>query len=529
MQRRQTSLYLIVIGAFLLLISGSFLTEGLPGVGRDNAVVSQRMSEGFEKFWLPSLDTPGNPDRSNYLPLGYWLESKWFSLFQADSFLVEKCYSVLIFIVLGLLIMWIWCLSAGSRRTGWLPLMCWLSIPLVSWSATSNLLEGTMSIFILLSVAFMLKGSKAASVASKRKAVGRSAGSYGVTRMTWFVLAAVMMELAFLVKGFAGLFPVVFPLLYWLLVRREKIMNAIRETSIIVIVWFVTLGFVVLFSHEVYNHLYNYLHHQLIGGVLHVRTVASHFYILYAFAKQAVIPVSIIVLVSLIRIRKRPVYRYLFFWRHKNKLTADQMERARFGWFYVALGLSGVIPIMMGLKQQEFYLVPTLPFFAIAMACLLHELLIDLIDMMNDLSHKVITALAILFFGVGVVLNMASIHKVTSNQVLLNDMKVILPYLEHGECITVPPEILESTEVGDFFYRYKGITFDTVWTGNHLLIHYGRPQGVPAGMEARKLELPTSQYSLWELVALKTDDLLKYDTVLSMDNKQSDEKNNNDL
>ena len=48
----------------MLFISGNFLSEGLSHVGMDNAVVAQRMSEGFEGFWMPSL-TPGNPDRSN--------------------------------------------------------------------------------------------------------------------------------------------------------------------------------------------------------------------------------------------------------------------------------------------------------------------------------------------------------------------------------------------------------------------------------------------------------------------------------
>ena len=75
--QRQTSLYFIVVGAFLLFISGNFLSEGLSHVGMDNAVVAQRMSEGFEDFWLPSLSAPGNPDRSNYMPLGYWIESVW--------------------------------------------------------------------------------------------------------------------------------------------------------------------------------------------------------------------------------------------------------------------------------------------------------------------------------------------------------------------------------------------------------------------------------------------------------------------
>ena len=116
--KRQTNLYIIVIGIFMLLISGSFLSEGLSRVGMDNAVVSQRMSEGFEDFWLPSLSAPGNPDRMNYMPLGYWIESLWYRLFGTNTFMAEKIYSVLTYFILGALIIWIWTLSGQSRRSG---------------------------------------------------------------------------------------------------------------------------------------------------------------------------------------------------------------------------------------------------------------------------------------------------------------------------------------------------------------------------------------------------------------------------
>lgn len=497
--RRQASLYLIVIGMFMLFISGNFLTEGLARVGVDNAVVSQRMSEGLENFWLPSLNTPGNPDRSNYLPLGYWLESKWYAVFGTNSFLVEKFYSVLIFLILGVLVVWIWKLVGNSVSSGWLPLLCWLTIPLVSWSATSNLLEGTMTIFILLAVAFMHKGSHASFVARTRLSLDKVAGRYRLGRTTWFVLAALMMELAFLVKGFAGLFPLSFPLLYWLIVRRERLLFPLYEMAVILLVWFATLGIIVAFSPEVYNHLYDYLHNQMIGGVLHERTVASHFFILYAFLRQAVIPIAVIALLSVVRIKSKPFYHYLLFWRHMGNLTADQQSRARMGWFYLCLGLSGIVPIMIGLKQQEFYLVPTLPFFAVAMACLLFELVDDWIGMMNPLSRKVSTILGAIVFCTGVVLNLASIQRVSSNQDLLYDMKLMLPCLEPDECVSVSPELFEMPEVEEFFYRYKGITFDTGWDNTHLITLYSKPGMTPDNVQLSKHELATRQYSLWHI------------------------------
>ena len=467
--QRQTSLYFIVVGAFLLFISGNFLSEGLSHVGMDNAVVAQRMSEGFEDFWLPSLSAPGNPDRSNYMPLGYWIESVWYRIFGSSSFMAEKIYSVLTYFIIAALMIWIWTLLGQSRRVGWLPLMCWITIPIVSWSATNNLLESTMTMFVLLSVVFLLKAGRASFISQTRLALGKKTGPYRLSRTAWVVLAALMMELAFLVKGFAGLFPIFFPFLYWIIVRRERILFPVFSTGVILVIWMVTIFVAILVSPDIYHHLYNYLHHQLIGGVLHVQTVTSHFYILYVLLLQGFIPLLLTAIICIIRLKSRPFYRYLFFWRHTKKLTAEQIERSRQGWFFLAVGVSGILPIMLGLKQQDFYIVPTLPFFAIAMACLLYNLIEDWLERINKTAKRVLAAMAVILFGSGLLLNINSLNKINSNQVLLNDMRQILPYLSHGEVISVTDEVMSADEVAEYFYRYKNVTFDTIDSHEHLL------------------------------------------------------------
>ncbi|MBO7489072.1 MAG: phospholipid carrier-dependent glycosyltransferase [Bacteroidales bacterium] len=498
--KRQLYLYFIVIGAFLLFISGNFLSEGLSRAGMDNAVVSQRMAEGFEGFWMPSLSSPGNPDRMNYLPLGYWIESKWFALFGNNSFMAEKVYSVMTYFIIAALMIWIWTLIGHSRHTGWLPLLCWITIPIVSWSATNNLLESTMTMFIMLSVAFLLKAGKASFIAQSRLALGKKTGPYKLSRTAWIVFAAFAMEFAFMVKGFAGLFPIFFPILYWLMVRRERILFPIYTTGVILMVWMATFFLAIIISPEVYNHLYNYLHHQMIGGVLHVQTVASRFYILYVLFVQGIIPLLIMIVMCVIRIKNRPFYRFMFFWRHSKKLTAVQIERAKLGWFFLAVGFSGILPIMMGLKQQEFYIVPTLPFFAIAMACLLYDLLEDWLERMNKTAERVLTGLAALLFGSGLLLNLNSIHKVNSNQDLLSDMRLILPYLDYNETIMVSDEVMEAPEVAEYFYRYKKIAFDTNETHTHLLTIYDGAGKMSKYSQYELTDLPTQMYHLFERV-----------------------------
>lgn len=525
--QRQTSLYFIVVGAFLLFISGNFLSEGLSHVGMDNAVVAQRMSEGFEDFWLPSLSAPGNPDRSNYMPLGYWIESVWYRIFGSSSFMAEKIYSVLTYFIIAALMIWIWTLLGQSRRVGWLPLMCWITIPLVSWSATNNLLESTMTMFVLLSVVFLLKAGRASFISQTRLALGKKTGPYRLSRTAWVVLAALMMELAFLVKGFAGLFPIFFPFLYWIIVRRERILFPVFSTGVILVIWMVTIFVAILVSPDIYHHLYNYLHHQLIGGVLHVQTVTSHFYILYVLLLQGFIPLMLTAIICIIRLKSRPFYRYLFFWRHTKKLTAEQIERSRLGWFFLAVGVSGILPIMLGLKQQDFYIVPTLPFFAIAMACLLYNLIEDWLERINKTAKRVLAAMAVILFGSGLLLNINSLNKINSNQVLLNDMRQILPYLSHGEVISVTDEVMSADEVAEYFYRYKSVTFDTIDSHEHLLSMYAQPETPSGDSYFKQMSLPTQQYKLFERTPLPAPDTLGLaddDSFLidSIDNQESE-------
>lgn len=514
--KRQTSLYLIVIGLFLLLISGGFLTEGLSRAGMDNAVVSQRMAEGFEDFWLPSLSSPGNPDRMNYLPLGYWIESQWYNLFGDDSFMAEKVYSVLTFFIIAALMIWIWRLIGMPKNTGWLPLLCWITIPIVSWSATNNLLESTMTMFILLSVAFLLKSEKARStmrirqlrrIAGKQTNANNSQWKAGFAYVGWIILAALAMELAFMVKGFSGLFPIFFPILYWLIVERKRtgaskqsFIYPIISTALILTVWMVTLFVAIINSPEVYHHLYNYLHHQMIGGILHVQTVASRFYIIYVLVLQSIIPLLIIAIISLIRIKNRPFYRFVLFWHNEKKLTAMQVEHSKMGWLFLALGLSGIVPIMLGLKQQEFYVVPTLPFFALVWGFVLYYLLQDWIENINLVAHRVLMAIAVLIFGSGLVLNVASLHKINSNEELLSDMKILLPYLYDGECVSVSDEVMQDAEVAEYFYRYKKVTFDSNPGNVHLISIYSNVKYEYGNLRYSDMQLPTQMYRMFKLI-----------------------------
>ena len=187
-----------VVGLFFVLISPYFLTDGMFLDGLWYATISKNMSEGFCPFWEPRLTQTrwawGQP------PMTFLLQSPFFLI--GKNLYMAKIYSVLTYICTGGIMFLVWREIGEAFRYFWFVLLLWISIPLVYWGATSNVLENTMSIFVMLSILLYLK--------SLRK-----------FRFPFVILSGLMLFLAFLTKGFTGLYPLAFPFLHYLFLQRR--------------------------------------------------------------------------------------------------------------------------------------------------------------------------------------------------------------------------------------------------------------------------------------------------------------------
>ena len=150
-----TPFWLLLIGIVLILLSNSLLTEGMFLDGVTYACISRNMTIGLGSFWNPHYtQTIGNVFHS-HPPLAFGLEALLFKVF-GDHWWVEKLYSALTFLVSGILIAAIWKRTTNRPRMAWLPLLFWSVMPIVSWIAINNMLENTMTVFVLLSVYLMI-------------------------------------------------------------------------------------------------------------------------------------------------------------------------------------------------------------------------------------------------------------------------------------------------------------------------------------------------------------------------------------
>jgi hypothetical protein len=75
-------------------------------------------------------------------------------------------------------------------------------------------------------------------------------------------------------------------------------------------------------------------------------------------------------------------------------------------------------------------------------------------------------------------------------------MKVILPYLDQGETVSVSGEVLQMSEVAEYFYRYKKIVFDSQPGQQHYLsIYTASVQHMDDSLYS-EMNLPTEMYKL---------------------------------
>ena len=425
-----TPFWLLLIGLFLILVSKSLLTEGMFFDGVTYASISRNMAEGQGTFWNPHYTQTLYPEFRQHPPLALGMEALAFKAL-GDHWWVEKTYSVLTFLFCGLLIALIWKRSTNNIRWAWLPLLFWLAIPLVSWSATNNLLENTMSVFVLLSVYLMI-------------------ASYQRNHKIWLFLAGLSLFLAFLSKGFAGLFPLVFPFIYCIFDDKRRWIQGPVDTLLLLVTLAVLAGVMFLAFPPSFGYLKDYINLQVIGGGLHEATVNTRFFIVFSLLLQLIAP---LLMIAVILIMSKTINK------DKHRMFEFPPDKA---WFYIflILGLVGVLPIMVSVKQRDFYMLAALPFFALACGHLSLSMVNTLMPKITPKVHKWMTLGTSFIVLLGLVLNLVHIGKYGRDEMFLVEMKKALSEIPENEVIEIKPEDFTQWSWHAYFMRYGKVSLD---------------------------------------------------------------------
>ena len=423
-----TPFWLLLVGIVLILMSKSLLTEGMFFDGVTYASISRNMAEGQGTFWNPHYTQTLYPEFRQHPPLALGIEALAFKAF-GDHLWVEKAYSVLMFLLSGLLIVMIWRRTTNNPRWAWLPLLFWIAMPLVTWCATNNMLENTMTVFVLLSVYLMIV-------------------SYQKNNKLWLFMAGVALFAAFLSKGFTGLFPLVFPIIYCIFDEKRRWIQGPIDTILLVVTLAVLAGVMFLVFPPSFAYLKDYITLQVVGGGLHEATVKTRFFIVFSLLLQWIMP---LLMVAIILIMSK------VFNKEKHKVFEFPPDRK---WFLIFLlfGLSGVLPIMVSVKQRDFYMLAALPFFALAFG---HFSLSMVNMMLLEIKPKTRKWMLLGSSGVlllGLVLNVCHIGKYGRDEALIEEVKQRIAAADGQNMIEISPEEYTQWAKHAYFMRYGKIS-----------------------------------------------------------------------
>lgn len=447
MQSKQFPFWILTIAVFCGLLLPLMVQEGMFTDGLLYSSVAHNLANGIGTFWFPKFDELGFAGLKTFHeqpPLYFGIQALFFKLF-GDGYFVEKLHSLLAALITAWLIFLVWKKININRHKfsnmTWLPLLFWIIIPIVFYSYQNNLIEGTMSIFTLATLIFCLK---AFEIDSKK--------------YLYLGLAGIFIFLASLTKGVPGFFPLVIPGLWWLIKRGINFGQTVIYTFILILVPAVIYMVILFFSSDAGESLSIYVNSRLLGRIGSAHTVTNRFHIMNQLFLK-LIPVLSLSFIILVIDRLRSF-----------KQPADK-EYFRDIIFFMALGLSGTVPLMMTLVQKSFYFVHALPFFAIGFALLVVPVISGWIGRINNRRLPIILN-SIFITGLIAVLIYTGIHigKRGRDRDLLHDVHLLAETIPEKSIISIDRSMHNNWASHCYFSRYYYISLDPFGNGNQYLL-----------------------------------------------------------
>jgi Dolichyl-phosphate-mannose-protein mannosyltransferase len=343
---RRHALVFLAISLYCLLVLPRMLSYGMFMDGVVYASIARNMAENYGSFWQPYYTATAFPIFYEHPPLGFWLQS-WAYRLCGDSVYVEAWWGFGVGTLLLVVLAGIWrCLTPqGDALAGaWFPIMLFIVTPMTSWALANNMLENTMTFFILLSVLLCLLSLKNSTICFSCL--------YGI-------LAGLSMFGAILIKGPVALFPLAVPLIS--MMHDAKKIRKVCITAIILLMTLV-VSFSLMFSTNTASvHFFKrYVSQQVLAGVTGApETWTSRFNVLTVVSRESLVPLLVGGTLA------ATVYRL--------RQTAISSIHSRLFLYYLGIALAGSLPILISVKQRRWYAFPSLPFYAMAIAVVFND------------------------------------------------------------------------------------------------------------------------------------------------------------
>ena len=367
----------------------------------------------WDLFYTPNL----YPHFIEHPPLHIWLQSFVFH-FLGDQWWIEDVFGLTMWLLTA------WGLDRLGEKLGLstsqllAALFMWTLIPVVNWGYSNNLLEISMSAWLVWSVYFSVQGIRS-------------------QRFFPLVIAGTLVSAGALTKGPVALFPLAVPFFWFLLYPPQPSWKWARPTAVLFL-GFVLPFFVLYWLRDAQDYFIRYWNKQIIQSLENVQTVSNRWYLLGQFALQLAIPGGIVL--------------WSHFQKRSTELKFPKVNRT--AWVLWAISLSAVLPMLISMKQRDFYLIPAMGFAALALAFHFRD---SRFVRLLAIRQSYMRAL-FLFLGLGFGLRFIPAITDTEQGALVASIQA-LPQSQKGQTIYVAPELLSNWNIIAQCARFGPIYF----------------------------------------------------------------------
>jgi 4-amino-4-deoxy-L-arabinose transferase-like glycosyltransferase len=433
--KKNLPFFIFSIAVFVLLILPWVLQDGMFMDGLQYAVAAKNLANGNGTPWNLFISKYMNSSFHDQPPLTLWIESAFFRML-GNSIYTERIYSFLTACISGILVMVIWKLiyqdKPEEKKISWLPFLLWIMPPVCFWSYANNMEENTMGIFILLSVWSVLKGLQQDG------------------NLIYLIAGGLCIFLSSFCKGIQGMFPLALPFIHWLVCRNISFAKTIAYSFILFLI--PALIYFVMFQNKEINDFYlAYFNARLYPtfNSLNTATTTTRFYIFFRLLSELSGPVLLCTIL-------------FFIFRLKSFNYKTEKSQRQIIILFLLIGISGSLPLMITLEQRRFYLVPSLPYYAIALASWIAPAISSGISRINSKNkyYRGFKFFSLFLLIASLIFSFLGIGKTKRDNDLLHDVYAIGSIVPHEADITIPPAIIPDWSMHLYFDRLYTISLD---------------------------------------------------------------------
>lgn len=467
-ENKNKPFYIFTIALCIGLIVPALIQDGMFMDGILYTVASKNLAHGIGTWWTPQISATENIPFHEQPPMMFWLLSFFFRVF-GDSIYTERIYALFTAVVAAWLITKIWKLlfDGDEKKVYWLPLLFWIIPPVCFWTYANNMEECTMNLFILSATWFVINGLKNENIFLN------------------FIIGGVLIFLSSLCKGVQSMFVLVIPFLHWLFYRKHSFVKMMWNC--ILLVGTVLLCYFIILQNDTIEASIRANFEARIVDTFNdpnAPTTGNRFYLMYRLLNELLGPAIICILMLLVfKIKKMKVL---------------PLAQQKTGWLFLLIGICGSLPLMITLEQRRFYLVPSLAFFAIALASVIApgvSRLVEQIDIKGKFYRRFST-IAFVFLFTAITVSALSIGKTKRDKDMLHDVYAIGKVIPQRSVIGIPDNLSGDYVLILYFARHYNITLVADKNQEQAFFLSPKNANVPDEKMYSEMNITLSQYRL---------------------------------